>query len=685
MDSIKTKVNKLIEYGKNQLQSKGVDSTASDLRGVLDGISYIQQGGAGGDLLNVIKGINSYETSNYPFELTADMFDENSTYIPASKYYGNNNIISAYIPNNITNIGASSFYYCKGLKRVHIPDSVINMGSSAFSGCSNLEIVDISDIVSWCNISFNGTEANPLVNRSKLYLNGELVTDLVIPEGVTKIPQTAFSRCNSIKTITLPNTLTSIGASSFSYSYITNITIPDSVTSMDGSSFYGASLESVTIGNGLTKTGNSSFYSCSKLKSVTFGSNIANLGSSLFQNCYSLAIVDFRNAIQVPTVQSTSFKSVPKTCKFIIPDELYDSWIVATNWASLYANGYKFIKVSEYYGTDGLAYTLNEDGESYTCSGVGTATDTVISIGQVYNDKPVTVIGNSAFVYCKITGVIIGSNVTRIERDAFSNCTNLTSITIPASVTNIGQYAFNGCNSLIEVYNKSSLDIVAGSIDNGYVGYYAKNIYTDEGGSKLSTDEYGYIIYTDGANKILVKYTGNDTDLSLPNDITEIYQYAFFIFKNLTSVTIGDSVTRIGVEAFSGCSNLTSLSIGNSVTSIENYAFSNCSSFTSVTIGNSVTSISYGAFHGCSSLTSVTIPNSVTSIGNFAFDECTALQVVDFRSATQVPTIQSNSFYAVPTTCKYIVPDSLYDEWIVATNWTAYESQIIKPSEYVEE
>ncbi|MGN1077494.1 MAG: leucine-rich repeat domain-containing protein [Candidatus Gallimonas sp.] len=175
--------------------------------------------------------------------------------------------------------------------------------------------------------------------------------------------------------------------------------------------------------------------------------------------------------------------------------------------------------------------------------------------------------------------------MTSIGEWAFYECDNLTSVTIGNSVTSIDDCAFGDCYKLIEVKNLSALNITAGSSDCGYVGYYAKRVYT-EGESYLSTDEDGYIIYDDGTDKILVGYTGTETDLTLPSGITQINQYAFYYCSSLTSIEIPDSVTSIGEKAFY-----------------------NCRSLKSVTIGNSVTSISYGAFRYCSSLTSVTFKN----------------------------------------------------------------------------
>lgn len=215
----------------------------------------------------------------------------------------------------------------------------------------------------------------------------------------------------------------------------------------------------------------------------------------------------------------------------------------------------------------------------------------------------------------------IGDSVTSIGGYAFYNCFGLTSITIPDSVTNIGYSAFYGCYRLVEVYNKSSLTITAGSSNNGYVAYYAKNVYTTEDGSKLSTDENGYVIYTNGEERILVAYQGNETNLILPDGITAINKFAFYYCSGLTSVTIPDSVTNIGSYAFRGCTGLTSITIPDSVTSIGEEAFSGCTGLTSVTIGNGVTYIGKRAFSWCSGLKSIVIPDSVRNAKG-AFGDC---------------------------------------------------------------
>ena len=169
------------------------------------------------------------------------------------------------IPEGATTIPAFTFRNCSGLTSVTIGNSVTSIGEYAFYYCSGLKAVYITDLAKWCNISFGNYSANPLYYAKNLYLNNELVTDLVIPEGVTTIPAYTFRNCSGLTNVTIPNSVTSIGEDAFAYCKgLTSITIPNSVTSIGGGAFSGCSgLTSVTIPNSVTYIGSWAFSWCS--------------------------------------------------------------------------------------------------------------------------------------------------------------------------------------------------------------------------------------------------------------------------------------------------------------------------------------------------------------------------------------------------------------------------------------
>ena len=132
---------------------------------------------------------------------------------------------------SVTSIGDYAFYNCSGLTSVTIPNSVTSIGDEAFYKCSGLTSVRISDIAAWCNIDFADVYSNPLYYAHHLYLNGEEVKDLVIPNSVTSIGYATFHGCSGFTSVTIPNSVTSIGDYAFSEcSGLTSVTIPNRVT-----------------------------------------------------------------------------------------------------------------------------------------------------------------------------------------------------------------------------------------------------------------------------------------------------------------------------------------------------------------------------------------------------------------------------------------------------------------------
>lgn len=185
------------------------------------------------------------------------------TSIGNDAFFGCSNLTSVTIGNVVRSIGSKAFYECASLTSITIPKSVVSIGDEAFYACNGLSSVHISDIAAWCKIEF-GELANPLFNAHHLYMNGEEIKELVIPDNVTSIGNQAFFRCSGLISVTIPN----------------------SVTNMGWSAFYGCGgLTSVIIGNGVTNIGGYAFSGCRSLTSVTIPNSVVSIEYGTFENC----------------------------------------------------------------------------------------------------------------------------------------------------------------------------------------------------------------------------------------------------------------------------------------------------------------------------------------------------------------------------------------------------------------
>ena len=671
-------------------------------------------------------------------------------------------IPAMYDSKAVTQIGDSAFYNNTNIIRVKIPESVTTIGDFAFNRCWRLSDITVNEN----NSAFKDIEGNLYSKDGTTlvyYAQGKNNTFFTIPNGVENIGPRAFYNEDSLTKIIIPDTVISIGDRAFLGCCLTKVIIPDSVENIGYRAFYCSyNLTSVTIGKGVENIGELAFAECNSLTSVVINDGVTSIGGWGFAACRGLTSIGIPDS--VITIGDSAFAD----CSSLKIDCEAESQPVG--WDSNWNPDNKPVAWGCNPRSWGLEYTLLNNG-SYSVTGFVSCANKELVIPDVYDEKPVTridsnafedcssltsvVIGNSvtsigdyAFAYCdSLTSVAIGDGVTTIGSCAFQNCyklvevvnnspnitvekgsysnnggvgyhalgvynsgdtyvsklsndngyivytdgeekilvdyvgeetdlvlptyitkinncafrecASLTSVEIPDSVTTIGDYAFLGCYKLVEVVNNSPyITVEKGLTSNGFIGLYALEVYNsgDAYVSKLTNDN-GYIIYTDGEEKILMGYTGEETDLVLPSYITKIYQYAFEDSSSLTSVVIGDSVTSIGSYAFAYCDYLTSVVIGDGVTLIGQSAFYKCYSLTSVGIGDSVTTISDYTFRECTSLTSVIIGDSVTSIGSYAFAYCDSLTSVNIPDS--VASIGGGAFRDCTSLTRVVIPDSV--------------------------
>ena len=302
--------------------------------------------------ITIPKGVTSIE--DYVFSgctnLKSISFGPNITNIGKSAFHSCASLSSFTIPSSVTSVGVGAFaecnnlatmeFHCKdidshwfyvsrwydditlfSIRTIIIGDEVKTLGERGFRDFDNLESIHISNVATWCNFDFKDQYDNPLYNnKTKLYLNGKEVVDLVIPDGVKSVGKFCFCGYKGLASVTIPNSVTHIGKDAFAYwfgdllvnitdlsawcnidfenqfanpfsdsyawlylngKWIINLYIPDDVTSIGKYTFCGYQGVEVTIPHHITSICDSAFYS-SAMEKLTIGNSVASIGKKAF-------------------------------------------------------------------------------------------------------------------------------------------------------------------------------------------------------------------------------------------------------------------------------------------------------------------------------------------------------------------------------------------------------------------
>ena len=613
------------------------------------------------------------------------------TSIGESAFEGSYELTSVTIPESVTSIGYCAFRYCDGLTSITIPESVTSIGDYAFYQCYNLrKVINCS----FFTLKYHSNEygyvayyAEFIINAPNGYIEGDYVwyeykgtnilaaywgnaTELSLPDNYGenyRIGDYAFSGCDGLTSITIPNSVTLIGDYTFyGCTGLTSVTIPNSVTSIGNSAFNGCSgLTSITIPNSVTSIGDYAFKNCTGLTSITIPNSVSSIGDYTFYGCTGLTSVTIPNS--VTSIGDYAFNGCTGLTSITIPNSVTS----IGEWAFGRCTGLTEIAIpnsvtsignSAFNGCDVLtSITIPNSVTSIGDYAFGYCD----GLTSVTIPESVTSIGYAAFYECTgLTSVTIGNSVTSIGDYAFYKCSGLTSIIIPNSVTSIGSYAFEGCENLKKVINFSNFTLDYYSKNYGWVAYYANLIINAPNGYI----EGDYVWYENEGTNILAAYLGNATELSLPDNYGENYRIGVSAFKGctgLTSVTIPKGVTSIGSRAFEDCtglkkilwnaqncqsapfgdiaSQITSFEFGWDVEDIPSRLCKGMTELSKVAIPNTIRTIGDNTFDGCSGLQSVTLGNKLRSIGDNAFDGCNRIKDV-YAYPTQPPTIYANTF-----------------------------------------
>ena len=523
----------------------------------------------------------------------------------------------------VTEVGYGAFQGLDNLTSVILPDSITNLGYYVFANCSNLTYVRLSSSLDYL--------------ADHAFLNCSNLNDLIIPESCTGIGGDAFYNCSNLTSIVIPDSVTLVGGHAFwNCTNLTSITISDNITSIGTSAF-----------------DNTSYYN----NETNWKDDVLYIGKYLIG-----AKKNISGAYEVQDgtwlIADSAFKDCSTLAGITIPEGVE----YIGRYAFMGCSGLKVVSIPNSMRASGVdafrncsSVTTLTAPVAYT--GIGpknTLQKLVITSGEVINSYQLK--DRTA-----LTDVTIPDSISIIHNNAFDSCSKLVNVTIGSGVTEITQDAFAYCAALKNVYITDMTKWCGinfrSSWSNPLSAYQAQNLYLN-----------GNLV----------------TNLKVPDDITEIKQYAFYGCDSIRSISIPASVTSIGKQALYACGSLTDIYINTPEGSVtlgedwcpstatvhwnstgpeeeptdpeepvepalpaeaglvfklndysQSYAVASIGTCTDTDVvipdtheGLPVTSIDKEAFKGCTSLTSVTIPNSVTSIGNSAFERCTGLTSV---------------------------------------------------------
>ena len=451
-------------------------------------------------------------------------------------------LTSIVIPSSVKCIGASAFSWCNAITEVSFLGGGMVVGDSAFCPCDAVRKIMVQDIADFCSIKFCDSASNPYAYyAASLYLKGEKVNDLVIPNGVEEIGAYVFGGMNDIRSVTIPPSVKKVGWSAFctggsnpqavyiedlaAWSQIEFAEVAANPLFFAGKLYLNGNLISgeLRIPDGVKRIGSYAFAECKGITALILPEGLEEIGQEAFKSCGSLRSIDIPASLL--RIGSWAFYNCGSLGTVNVSD--IGSWM-NVELADLYSNpgGYS-------------------SSSKLLVNGVEVAGDLVIPEG-------VTTVGFGMFKRSeRLTSVTLPQSVTNIENQAFQHCMGLRKVVLPDGLIRIGEKAFEDC------WDLESLNMPEGVQEVGknafYSCYRVEPFSLPKGLGKIEYSAFEY------CNKF--------ENIRIPSGVTNVASYAFAYCKGLTTVYIPKSVKTISQYAFSGCSNLTRVLVDSGDTS----------------------------------------------------------------------------------------------------------------------
>lgn len=636
---------------------------------------------------------------------------ENGGYISNYIIDGNTNLESLVIGKDIFEIGYRAFEGCTALKSVTFAGCSPSVGDYAFENCESLESVYIGSIDDWCNMTFSTAWSNPFYYASDLYVNGELTTEIVVPDDVSYINDYAFLGFSSITSITIPEGVLEIGYSAFdSCASLVSVVIPSSVTLIEDEAFYGcAGLKSVSIGSNDIFIGNDVFSECPSIETASVSTNVIRyipksnlknvsiiggdtIENDAFKNCVTLESVTIGNSVL--NINYRVFQGCIALKSIVIPDSVVnvgdecfsgctalESVTVGTGVVNLGRDAFsECAAIAEVHIKDLAAWcgiTVWDDTANPLCAG-----------GALYLNDEI------------VTSLVIPDSVTAIGYRAFANCSSITDVTVPDSVVSIGDEAFRYCANFKSFTIGKGVE--NGNSDSGEMSSNAfsdcpalETAYIPSWLTRRIPNTIENVVITAGNNIPQDAFIGNTSleSVVLCDTITTIDYRAFCGCTALKAIVIPDNVTSVGDDAFCGCAALETVTLGSGNIGLGTNVFDECGSLTEVhikdiadwfgmnfsnnysnplylgaglyadgelvtdlVVPDGITLINSYAFANYRKLKSVTVPDGVTTIGTSAFWNCDDLTSIMFGYGSKLASIGNNAFYECDNLTSIMIP-----------------------------
>ena len=592
------------------------------------------------------------------------------------------------LPAELTKLEAISFNNCSSLTEIVIPDKVDTISYAVFDGCTALQSITLpaslrecqetfnnfcpslqhvnykGTVDQWSNINFNFYNSTPVCHAQSLYINGTLLTDIILSDTTRTIKNYVFGLNTAIKSLTLPASVESIGEYAFAEcSELTTIRCEGTTPPVLGrDAFYRAGIKYVYI-----PEGTESLYAGAWGDQYTYISPI----SGSFGKDITWHLVD-----SVLTISGSG----------AIPDTIRKE----TPWFD-YAKSIKTVIIEPgitAIGTYAFGYMDNLESVSLpsTIQQIhGSAFFECEKLKDITLPSGLTYLGSYAFYYCQsLTSVNIPEGITAIEPYTFYKCSNLTHVELPQHVSAIRSCAFYDCTRLADINLPAGLTEIGSQCMHQTAWYNAQPdgclyfgtlLYAFKG--KAAQDET--VVIKDGTTEICASaFSGSNIQyVSIPSSVTLINDGAFS-GSSLKQITVPGTVKRLGDGAFQGCTDMTEAILEDGITRIGERLFAESKYLQSVRLPSTITHIDNNTFYG-TDIREINIPENVTEIDSMAFSSCLNLTRIVIPKNVRI--IDHMAFYNCNNLATIIIQATTPPELYAGFENIAFDFDLQVPTE----